>query len=107
MCVAVEIGHMSYVYCVATVHDIVTRGGRCLIPVFALGRAQELLLILGEPSAIVATLPNIVRYSQMSTGLHIQNYMMCLFTMHLLWLKSAWQVKMIVTFMLDLTVMLV
>lgn len=25
-----------------------TRGGRCLIPVFALGRAQELLLILGE-----------------------------------------------------------
>ncbi|XP_065901282.1 cleavage and polyadenylation specificity factor subunit 3-like [Dysidea avara] len=31
-----------------TVHDIVTRGGRCLIPVFALGRAQELLLILDE-----------------------------------------------------------
>ncbi|CAF0990021.1 unnamed protein product [Rotaria sp. Silwood1] len=30
------------------VHDIVTRGGRCLIPVFALGRAQELLLILDE-----------------------------------------------------------
>ena len=29
-------------------HDIVTRGGRCLIPVFALGRAQELLLILGQ-----------------------------------------------------------
>lgn len=29
------------------VHDIVSRGGRCLIPVFALGRAQELLLILG------------------------------------------------------------
>ena len=29
-------------------HDIVTRGGRCLIPVFALGRAQELLLILGK-----------------------------------------------------------
>ncbi|XP_074042176.1 cleavage and polyadenylation specificity factor 73 isoform X3 [Leptinotarsa decemlineata] len=28
------------------VHDIVNRGGRCLIPVFALGRAQELLLIL-------------------------------------------------------------
>ena len=27
--------------------DIVKRGGRCLIPVFALGRAQELLLILG------------------------------------------------------------
>ncbi|UJR34117.1 hypothetical protein I4U23_021524 [Adineta vaga] len=30
------------------VNDIVTRGGRCLIPVFALGRAQELLLILDE-----------------------------------------------------------
>ena len=33
--------------CLGTVHDIVNRGGRCLIPVFALGRAQELLLILG------------------------------------------------------------
>ncbi|KAI9014700.1 beta-lactamase-like protein [Gaertneriomyces semiglobifer] len=31
-----------------TVHDIVQRGGRCLLPVFALGRAQELLLILDE-----------------------------------------------------------
>ncbi|KAK1874679.1 Cleavage and polyadenylation specificity factor subunit 3 [Dissostichus eleginoides] len=31
-----------------TVQDIVNREGRCLIPVFALGRAQELLLILGE-----------------------------------------------------------
>ncbi|KAG1236365.1 hypothetical protein G6F68_018865 [Rhizopus microsporus] len=30
------------------VHNIVTRGGRCLMPVFALGRAQELLLILDE-----------------------------------------------------------
>ncbi|XP_026469038.1 cleavage and polyadenylation specificity factor 73 [Ctenocephalides felis] len=30
------------------VENIVTRGGRCLIPVFALGRAQELLLILDE-----------------------------------------------------------
>lgn len=30
------------------VHDIVNRGGRCLIPAFALGRAQELLLILGK-----------------------------------------------------------
>lgn len=30
------------------VSDIVRRGGRCLIPVFALGRAQELLLILEE-----------------------------------------------------------
>jgi len=32
----------------STVADIVQRGGRCLIPVFALGRAQELLLILDE-----------------------------------------------------------
>lgn len=31
-----------------TIHEIVNRGGRCLIPVFALGRAQELLLILDE-----------------------------------------------------------
>eukprot|EP00730_Choanoeca_flexa_P015314 TRINITY_DN7007_c0_g1_i1.p1 TRINITY_DN7007_c0_g1~~TRINITY_DN7007_c0_g1_i1.p1 ORF type:complete len:703 (+),score=168.43 TRINITY_DN7007_c0_g1_i1:100-2208(+) len=30
------------------VHRIVQRGGRCLIPMFALGRAQELLLILDE-----------------------------------------------------------
>lgn len=30
------------------VHRVVKRGGRCLIPVFALGRAQELLLILDE-----------------------------------------------------------
>ncbi|KAL0274621.1 UNVERIFIED_CONTAM: hypothetical protein PYX00_002710 [Menopon gallinae] len=30
------------------IHNIVNRGGRCLIPVFALGRAQELLLILDE-----------------------------------------------------------
>eukprot|EP01126_Amoeba_proteus_P037952 TRINITY_DN3935_c0_g2_i7.p1 TRINITY_DN3935_c0_g2~~TRINITY_DN3935_c0_g2_i7.p1 ORF type:complete len:476 (-),score=76.44 TRINITY_DN3935_c0_g2_i7:873-2300(-) len=31
-----------------TIHTIVRRGGRCLVPVFALGRAQELLLILDE-----------------------------------------------------------
>lgn len=31
-----------------TIESIVTRGGKCLIPVFALGRAQELLLILDE-----------------------------------------------------------
>ncbi|EGG16071.1 beta-lactamase domain-containing protein [Cavenderia fasciculata] len=31
-----------------SIHEIVRRGGRCLIPVFALGRAQELLLILDE-----------------------------------------------------------
>lgn len=30
------------------VYDIVSRGGRCLIPAFALGRAQELMLILDE-----------------------------------------------------------
>lgn len=36
-----------------TVHDIVNREGRCLIPVFALGRAQELLLILGEKTKII------------------------------------------------------
>lgn len=30
------------------VHGIVARGGRCLLPVFALGRAQELMLILDE-----------------------------------------------------------
>lgn len=31
-----------------TVQNIVRNGGRCLLPVFALGRAQELLLILDE-----------------------------------------------------------
>lgn len=30
------------------VHEIVQRGGRCLLPVFALGKAHELLLILDE-----------------------------------------------------------
>lgn len=30
------------------VTEIVSRGGKCLMPVFALGRAQELLLILNE-----------------------------------------------------------
>jgi cleavage and polyadenylation specificity factor subunit 3 len=30
------------------IDDIVSHGGKCLIPVFALGRAQELLLILDE-----------------------------------------------------------
>lgn len=33
---------------IKTVHDIVKRSGKCLLPVFALGRAQELLLILNE-----------------------------------------------------------
>ncbi|XP_063900971.1 cleavage and polyadenylation specificity factor subunit 3-like [Zophobas morio] len=32
----------------STVDEIVSRGGRCLIPVLALGRAQELLLIIDE-----------------------------------------------------------
>ncbi|KAI6213956.1 Cleavage and polyadenylation specificity factor subunit 3 [Aphelenchoides besseyi] len=32
----------------STVHEIVGRGGRCLIPAFAVGPAQELLLILDE-----------------------------------------------------------
>ena len=36
------------------VHDIVSRGGRCLIPVFALGRAQELLLILGKEGCFLS-----------------------------------------------------
>ena len=31
-----------------SVHKIVDRGGRCLLPVFATGRVQELLLILEE-----------------------------------------------------------
>lgn len=30
------------------VHEVVRRGGKCLMPCFALGRAQELLLILNE-----------------------------------------------------------
>ncbi|CAI2386537.1 unnamed protein product [Moneuplotes crassus] len=30
------------------VHDIIKKGGRCLLPCFALGKAQELLLILNE-----------------------------------------------------------
>ena len=30
------------------VDEVVTRGGKCLLPVFAIGRAQELLLILDE-----------------------------------------------------------
>ena len=50
VCGWVQVGVGAVTVCcvgVGTVHDIVTRGGRCLIPVFALGRAQELLLILG------------------------------------------------------------
>lgn len=37
------------------VDDVVRRGGRCLLPVFALGRAQELLLILGKVDAVDAS----------------------------------------------------
>ena len=32
----------------SAIHQIVARGGKCLIPVFALGRSQEILLILDE-----------------------------------------------------------
>lgn len=48
-----------------TVHTIVGRGGRCLIPVFALGRAQELLLILGM--ILVISYYNLV-YSSFTCG---------------------------------------
>ncbi|XP_077293002.1 cleavage and polyadenylation specificity factor 73 [Arctopsyche grandis] len=44
------------------VSDIVNRGGRCLIPVFALGRAQELLLILDEFWSLHPELHNIPIY---------------------------------------------
>lgn len=44
-------------------HDIVTRGGRCLIPVFALGRAQELLLILGNKRIKTKSFVNIICHS--------------------------------------------
>ena len=43
------------------VHDIVNRGGRCLIPVFALGRAQELLLILGRP-IVTSSMTELIHY---------------------------------------------
>ena len=43
------------------IHEIVARGGRCLIPVFALGRSQELRLILAPTPtlalALTLTLP--------------------------------------------------
>lgn len=42
------------------VHDIITRGGRCLIPVFALGRAQELLLILGKILSYISFINNFI-----------------------------------------------
>ena len=54
------------------VHDIVRRGGRCLIPVFALGRAQELLLILT------------------STGRSTRNYTKFQFITLQPWPRNAW-----------------
>lgn len=44
------------------VQTIVQRGGRCLIPVFALGRAQELLLILEEFWSITHSLRSVPVY---------------------------------------------
>ena len=44
------------------VKEVVERGGRCLIPIFALGRAQELLLILDEFWQINPHLQNIPIY---------------------------------------------
>ncbi|KAI4290924.1 cleavage and polyadenylation specificity factor subunit 3 [Pancytospora philotis] len=46
----------------SVVSDIVSRGGRCLLPVFALGRAQELLLILEEHWAAHAALQKVPIY---------------------------------------------
>ena len=46
------IGYFSFCFIFYPFYDYLvflnSRGGRCLIPVFALGRAQELLLILDE-----------------------------------------------------------
>jgi len=50
------------------VQTTVTRGGRCLIPVFALGRAQELLLILDEYWKANPELSNIPIYFASSLG---------------------------------------
>mmetsp|Transcript_5693 Transcript_5693/g.7637 ORF Transcript_5693/g.7637 Transcript_5693/m.7637 type:complete len:117 (+) Transcript_5693:546-896(+) len=46
------------------VRDIVLRGGKCLMPVFALGKAQELLLILNEHWQHHPELGNIPIYYQ-------------------------------------------
>uniref|UniRef100_A0A6B2KZ24 Beta-Casp domain-containing protein n=1 Tax=Arcella intermedia TaxID=1963864 RepID=A0A6B2KZ24_9EUKA len=51
-----------------TIHNIVKRGGRCLIPVFALGRAQELLLILEEYWASHSDLKNVPIYYASTLG---------------------------------------
>ena len=54
------------------VHEVVTRGGRCLLPVFALGRAQELLLILDEYWQAHPELHNIPIYYASSVNIFIQ-----------------------------------
>ena len=92
----------------ATVHDIVTRGGRCLIPVFALGRAQELLLILGQPNqtrpvALSYRLLDILFINfiidldhvvfQMSTGQLTLSFTTYRCTMPHSWQRNAWQVS--------------
>lgn len=46
------------------VSEIVLRGGKCLMPVFALGRAQELLLILNEYWALHPELAHVPIYYQ-------------------------------------------
>ena len=56
-----------------TIHDIVNRGGRCLIPVFALGRAQELLLILGKDKVTFVTSLSI----KLSTHIGIHDRLQC------------------------------
>jgi cleavage and polyadenylation specificity factor subunit 3 len=50
------------------IHSIVQRGGRCLIPVFALGRAQELLLILDEYWTSHPELQNVPIYYASTLG---------------------------------------
>ncbi|EOB12953.1 Cleavage and polyadenylation specificity factor subunit 3, partial [Nosema bombycis CQ1] len=47
---------------ISVIHEIVARGGRCLMPVFALGRAQELLLILEEHWAANPSIQHIPIY---------------------------------------------
>lgn len=44
------------------VSEIVLRGGKCLMPVFALGRAQEILLILNEYWALHPELAHVPIY---------------------------------------------
>lgn len=54
------------------VHDVVSRGGRCLIPVFAVGPAQELMLILDEyweAHPELAEIPIYCKYFESKLGL--------------------------------------